>query len=437
MAFVRSIGRWAMTALIINCIIGSGIFGLPSELTRLVGRASPIAMLVGALVMSVIMACMAEVASQFSEAGGPYLYVRAAFGRFAALQVGWFWLLATIGGGAANANLFIGYLGGIWPWVGSGWGRATVMALLIAIPTAANYRGARSGANLSSVLTVAKLLPLLLLIALGLVHFRHQAQVISATDVVRPGWAAWLSALLLLIFPYGGYENALAPTGEVKEPSRTIPFALGAGLLICAVVYALVQFVTVITIGANPTEHPLAETASLLIGRGGAVFVAVAVMISTYGWISGNILNAPRIFYALAATGDAPARLAKLHPRFNTPALAIVVYAGLVWTLAATGSYLWVLALTAGSMMILYGGSCAALIRLRKLRPEAPALRVPFGPILAVISVSISLVLLTRLKAQQVLLMVVTALLAAANWWWAKRRAINRATPKKAVASQA
>jgi amino acid transporter len=216
MAFVRSIGRWAMTALVINCIIGSGIFGLPSELTRLVGRASPVAMLVGALVMSVIMACMAEVASQFSEAGGPYLYVRTAFGRFTGLQVGWFWLLATIGGGAANANLFINYLGGIWPWVGSGWGRPTAMALLIAFPTTANYRGARSGANLSSVLTVAKLVPLLLLIVLGLMHFRPQAQLISATDIVRPGWAAWLSALLLLIFPYGGYENALAPTGEIQ-----------------------------------------------------------------------------------------------------------------------------------------------------------------------------------------------------------------------------
>jgi amino acid transporter len=222
---------------------------------------------------------------------------------------------------------------------------------------------------------------------------------------------------------------------KYKEPSRTIPFALGAGLLICAVVYALVQFVTVITIGANATDHPLTETASVLIGRGGAVFVAVAVMISTYGWISGNILNAPRILYALAATGDAPARLAKLHPRFHAPTLAIVVYAGLVWTLAATGSYLWVLSLTAGSMMILYGGSCAALIRLRKLRPNLPALRVPFGSMLAVVSVAISLLLLTRLKPQQMLLMAVTALLATANWWWAKRQVASDPESKTALAA--
>jgi basic amino acid/polyamine antiporter, APA family len=434
-AFVRSIGRWAMTALIINCIIGSGIFGLPSELTRLVGRASPLAMLLGALVMAIIMACMAEVASQFSEAGGPYLYVRTTFGRFAALQVGWFWALAAVGGGAANANLFIGYLGGIWPWADKGWGRAAAMAVLIAVPTMANYRGARSGANLSSFLTVAKLLPLLLLIALGLTNLRQQPGFISASDV-HAGWSAWLSALLLLIFPYGGYENALAPTGEVNEPSRTIPFALGAGLLCCAVVYALVQYVTVITIGAHQTDHPLAETASVLIGRGGAVFVAVAVMISTYGWISGNILNAPRIFYALAATGDAPARLAKLHPRFHTPSLAILIYAILVWALASTGSYLWVLALTAGSMMILYAGSCAALIRLRKLRPASPGFRAPFGRTLAIISVGISLLLLTRLRPQQVLLMVLTGLLATANWWWAKRRAIKSAIREPALASK-
>ena len=103
MEFVRSIGRWAMIGLVINSIIGSGIFGVPSELIRLLGRASPLAMIVAALAMAVIMAAVTEVASQFSDPGGPYLYVRTAFGRFAGLQVGWFWLLAVVGGGAASA----------------------------------------------------------------------------------------------------------------------------------------------------------------------------------------------------------------------------------------------------------------------------------------------------------------------------------------------
>jgi APA family basic amino acid/polyamine antiporter len=214
-----------MTALVINCIIGSGIFGVSSELTRLLGRASPIAMVVAALAMAVIMVCVAEVASQFSEPGGPYLYVRTAFGRFAGMQLGWFHLLSTIGGGAANAALFMIYLAGILCWSGRGWQRLFVLTVLIFIPTVANYIGVRSGARLTNVLTVAKLLPLGLLIFLGVVRFGGRFELLRVSEITAPSGASWLSALLLLIFAYGGYENALIPTGEVKNPRRTVPFA--------------------------------------------------------------------------------------------------------------------------------------------------------------------------------------------------------------------
>ncbi len=156
MPFIRSIGRWTMTALVINAIIGSGIFGLPSELTRLLGRASPLAMLVAAFAMATMILCMAEVASQFSEAGGPYLYIRAAFGRFSSIQIGWFHLLGAIGGGAASAALFASYLAAFMPWVARGSNRALLLLILIAIPTAANYVGVRSGARLSTLLTLLK-----------------------------------------------------------------------------------------------------------------------------------------------------------------------------------------------------------------------------------------------------------------------------------------
>ena len=160
MAFVRAIGRWSLTALVINAIIGSSIFGMPSEITRLVGRASPLAMLLAALVISLIVACMAEVASQFTEAGGSYLYVRTAFGRFAGLQVGWFWLLTSMAAGAASANLFVQYLASIWPAAGHSVARIVIITVLIAIPTTVNYFGVRGGTYLSNILTVAKLLPI-------------------------------------------------------------------------------------------------------------------------------------------------------------------------------------------------------------------------------------------------------------------------------------
>jgi amino acid transporter len=420
-----------MTALVVNSIIGNSIFGLPGELTRLLGRASPLAMVAAGLIVAMIVACMAEVASQFTEAGGSYLYVRKAFGRFAALQVGWFGVFAVITGGAANATLFVLYLAGIWPAAGGRWSRIGIMAAVIVVPTVVNYFGVRRGANLSNVLTVAKLLPLVLLIVLGLAHFSGRpAQPFSMAEIAQPGLSAWLRALLLLIFAYAGFEFAVAPAGEIKDPARTVPFGLAAGLLICGAIYTLVQFVAVATIGASATQHPLADTASVLLRHGGSLFVAVAVMISTYAWISGSILSTPRIIYSFAANGDAPAAFARINSRFNTPDLAIVAYAVLMWVLAATGTYLWVVGVGAAALLIVYCLDCAALIRLRRIQPEAPALRIPFAPAMAVASIAISLALVSALNRHQALLIALTALLASANWWWSTRQAITESAAR-------
>jgi len=421
--FIRAIGRWTMTALVINCIIGSGIFGLPAELTRLLGRASPVAMLVAGLVMAVILGCMAEVASQFSEPGGAYLYVRTAFGRFAGLQVAWFGLLVDMAATAANASLFLTYFAGLLPWASHGWQRLVILSAVLLIPTLANYLGVRNGATLSNLFTLAKLVPLLLLAALGLLRFGRHFQMTRASEITSPGISAWLIALLLLIFAYGGSQNALVPLGEVRDPRRTVPFGLLTGLTACAAVYALLQFVTVATIGTSATERPLADVASALIRVGGATFVAIAVMISTYGRISAALLNTPRLACSLASQRDVPTAVGKLHPRFNTPTTAILLYAATLWLLAASGTFLWFAALAAGSATVIYASTCAALIRLRRLRPGADALRIPFGRALAVIGILISLALLTRLEARQVLLMGITALVAIGNWWWAHHRA--------------
>jgi basic amino acid/polyamine antiporter, APA family len=423
--FVRAIGRWTLTALVINSIVGASIFGLPSELNRLLGRASPVAMIVAAAIISIIVACMAEVASQFHQAGGSYLYVRTAFGRFAGLQVGWFWVLASIGGGAGCANLFVQYLGSIWEPVMRSGARIAIITLLIAAPTAANCIGVRSGARLSNVLTIAKLLPLCVLIVLGLVRFSQHPQIISVVEFTHPGSGAWLRALLLLTFAYSGFENSLAPGAELKDPRRTVPFALIAGVVVCAALYASVQFVTVATIGTKPTEHPLADVADLLLSHG-SLFVALGVMISTYGFISGDILTSPRIVYAFAETGDAPSFLGKVHSGFQTPAFAIIVYALLEWVLAVTGTFLWVAAIAGASSLILYSGVCAALIRLRRLEPQAQAFRIPCGRVLAVLAIGISLPLISALDRRQGLLMVATASLASLNWWWAKRRDVEK-----------
>jgi APA family basic amino acid/polyamine antiporter len=300
--------------------------------------------------------------------------------------------------------------------------RSLVLALLVSVPTVANYVGVRSGARLNNLLTIAKLTPLLLIITLGVARFGQHFEVIQPKEVTSPGWGAWLNALLLLMSAYAGSENALIPSGEVKNARTTIPFGLIAGLVGCIGIYTLVQFVTVATIGTNPTARPLAETASVLIGGIGRTFVTVAVMISTYGWVSGALLNVPRIACSLAAQGDAPTFLGQLHPNFNTPSIAIVLYAALVWLLATTGAYLGIVALSAGAVIVIYVGSCAALIRLRQVQPQVNALRIPCGQGFAVVAILVWLAVLARLDARGAFLMGITAAVAAANWWWAKRK---------------
>ncbi len=423
MDFVRSIGRWALAGLVINCIIGSGIFGIPSELIRRLGQASPLAMIAAGLAMATIMACYAEVASQFSAPGGSYLYVRTAFGRFAGLQIGWFDLLSGLGGAAASANLFVAYVAVMFPQVGHGFDRVAVLTGLIAVPLAANYRGARAGANVSSVLTVAKLAPLGILIALGLWRFGHAGQIIHPAEITAPGWKPWLEALLLVSFAYEGFEDAVVPAGEMKDPRRSVPFAIGTGLVVCMAAYTLLQFIAAATLGTRTTDQALAEVAAMLLGPGGQTFIAIAVMLSAYGYISAAILNAPRLASAFAENGDGPEWLGKLHPRFHTPALAIVIYAALLWVLAMTGTFLWALAIAVGASTIYYAAVCASLIRLRRMRPNADALRIPLGPVWAAAGIAFSLLLLTQVNAREGLLMLVTAAIAAANWWWAKRNA--------------
>ena len=173
----------------------------------------------------------------------------------------------------------------------------------------------------------------------------------------------------------------------------------------------------------------------MLLRRGGTLFVAVAVMISTYAWISGSIVSAPRIVYSFAANGDAPSSFARIDPRFHTPALAIVTYALLMWVLAASGTYLWVAAVGAAALLIVYSSVCASLIRLRRIQPEAPALRIQFGPVLALTSIAISAALISALNRHQALLITLTALLATGNWWWARRHVVNQADSTMTVAT--
>jgi len=420
-ALVRAIGRWSLSALIVNSMIGSAVFGLPSVVASLVGAVSPVAVLLAGAATAVMIACYAEVASQFAQAGGTYLYVRVAFGRLAGIQVGWLWLLAALTSRAAAASLFVIYVGEFWPRATHPIARFLILTMLVGILAAVNYRGVRAGAQVSNVFVVAKLLPLGIVGIAGAVYLVATHRMVPAATPPA-GAAAWLKAMLLLIFAYGGYEAALNPMSETKDPRRDVAPALFVALVAVVTVYTLIQW---IVIGVLPdpahSARPLADAAMILMGRGGAALIAIGALVSVLGYLSAGMLTGPRYVFALAEQGDFPSSFAAVHPKFRTPHFSILFFAIVIWLLALIGSFSWNVTLSAVARLFYLGLVCAALPVLRKKQPGAAAFQLPGGPVYAVVGVAICMVLFAGVDMRQSLILAATFSIAFLNWLLARR----------------
>jgi APA family basic amino acid/polyamine antiporter len=416
---IRAIGRWSLAALTINCIIGSGVFGLPSVISGFVGNASPFAWIFAALCTALVMACFAEVSSRFDQTGGVYLYSRAAFGRATGIAIAWFGWLTRLTAAAANANLFVIYLAEFWPTAKSTIPRLLVLSVLLIALTAVNYVGVSRGTLQSNLFTAAKLITLgaFIVASLFFLFFRHHAIAISLP--IGPP-AKWFHPILLLMFAYGGYETALMPGGEAKDPRRDYPFALLAALITCTAVYTLTQLAVISLLPqSSATDRPMAAAAQIVFGPWGAALVSIGVLVSTYGYLSANILGFPRILFAMAEHGDMPEVMARVHPRFRTPHVAIVIFAILLFGFSIAGGFRWNLFISAGARLIYYASVCLALPVLRRKRnvPEAK-FHLPMGNAIAVLAIGTSLMLFPKLdKAGLAVLGVVMLLIAANNFW--------------------
>ncbi|HUS19365.1 MAG TPA: APC family permease [Terriglobales bacterium] len=416
-------GRWSLVALVVNSIIGSAIFGLPGEVAALLGKYSPLGYLAAAAGVALVIATFAEVSSRFSGAGGPYLYAREAFGPFVGIQMAWLLWLVRLTAVASGANLFVTYLGEFWPAATDPVTRALVLTLLIGGLAAVNVRGAAAGAGLSNVFAISKLTPLAIFIVAGGAFLIFGSSAASFTAMTpKAGIQPWLEAVLILVFAYGGYESALVPMAEAKDPKRDAPFALFASLIICIVVYTLVQ---VVVMGLLPdpslTKRPLATAARVFWGTSGAVLMTAGALISLYGYLAANTLNTPRLTFALAEHRDFPQIFAQVHPRFRTPYVSIAFYATVVLTLSIIGTFKWNLMLSSVSRLFSYLIVFAALFVLRRRDGNAP-FHVPGGKVFAVLGALFSLALISQMGKGQVIVMLATAVLAWLTWLWAHGR---------------
>ena len=424
---VRAIGRWGLTALVINSVIGSGIFGLPAIVAAHLGHESPFAYLLAAAGIGIIMGCFAEVASQFRQAGGPYLYTRVAFGRLLGLEIAWIYWLMRLAAAAAAVNLLATYLAYFWPAAQRPVQRSLVGALTLLILAGVNVIGVSMGARLSSVFTIAKIAPLLLFAVAGLLYsFVHPAVSLVNQHAATAG--DWFDAAIVLLFAYGGFEGALVPMSEARDPRRDVPFAMLASFLSVTLIYILVQIV-VVRVLPDPaqTDRPLAMAAQVLLGPMGAAFIALSALLALFGYLSAQMVHVTRIPFALAKEGDLSPGFAAIHNRFRTPHVSILVFTGSVWVLAAVGSFRWNVVLSSVSRLITYGLVCAALLALRRKHPRAVAYRLPLGRVFAVIGIALMIVLFTRITREELAWIMATAIIALVNWLAVRRHATAHA----------
>ena len=423
---VRTIGRWSLAALMVNTMVGASIFGLPALIAARLGKWSPLGFLVAFAVIAIIAACMAEVASQFQDAGGPYLYTRVAFGRFLAIQNGWLTWLTRIAAVSAVANLFITYLAEFFPGVTKPFARAAVLILLIGFLAAVNYRGVTAGNQLSNVFTVTKVGLLAFFVIVGLAALALHSEIRVNPAPVHATSSSWFEAVLLMMYSYAGFDAALIASGETRNARKDIPVALFSAIAATTLLYVTVQYLVIHTIpNAGSSAAPVVDSARRFLPHWAVKIVAAGTLISAYGYLGANMLHTPRVTFAMGERGDFPAFFARIHPRFRTPHVSIAIFAALLLIFSIAGDFPGNAMLSIVSRLFVYGSVAAALPVLRKKHPNADAFRLPGGVFISALALLLTLVLVTRMHRGEFLVIAATAVLALANWLWARSRAIG------------
>lgn len=419
---VRNIGRWSLTALMINSIIGGGIFGLPALLAAKLGGLSPACCLGAGAGVLIIAACIAEVSSHYEETGGLYLYARDALGRFAGLLVAWLIWLTRIAAPAAVADLFCTYLTQFFPTAGTRLGGLLVLAVLLGHLAILNYIGVKAGKSVSNVFTGAKVgfLFFFALAGLFVLLVKPEARVPLSLPAVSA--RNWFDAILLLVYGYGGFEGALVVGGESSDPKRDTPIALLFALVAVSILYTVIQYVTIATLpDAASSVRPLSDAAKHFLGPTGATVMALAALVSAYGYLSANLLHSTRITFAMAQQGDFPAVLAAIHPKYRTPYFSIMLYAVMVFVFAALGNFQWNAVLSAVSRLATYGAMALAVPVLRRRGTGKAQFLLPAPYLFAGLALLFSMVLLTQMGKGEFYVVGTTCAMALIHWIFLRR----------------
>jgi len=391
---IRGIRKWDLVALLINSIVGAGIFGLPSKVYALTQTYSLFAFLVCAVVVTMIILCFAEVSSRFSRTGGPYLYAHESFGPAVGFVVGWLTWITRMTAFATICNLLVTYSGHFWPAATSVPWRPMIITGVIAGLATLNHTGIRQTAIFSNIFTIGKLIPILIFIVIGLFFIDFKNYSLET----KPRMDDFAVSVLLLFYAFSGFESSTIAAGEVQEPQRTFPFALGVGIGIVVTLYLLIQ---VVCIGTLPdlanSERPLADASKRFLGEAGASLITVGALISMIGTLNSSFLGGTRMLFAISERGQLPQILSATHRRFHTPSVSILITAAVILVVTLSNTFMSALAIATTTRLIAYGITCAGLPVLRRKEKDLPAtFTVPAGIVVPIFAALFCLVLISE-----------------------------------------
>lgn len=418
----RVIGVSGLSLSIVNFTIGAGIFVLPAIVSINMGAFGILAYLFCGMLMACVMLCYAEIGSRVTSSGGTYAYVEAAFGSFAGYIINWLYFFAySILGSAALMNIVADSLAVIFPVFSNFLVRATLFFLLIGFMMLMNVRGAKEGIGFVKLITIIKLLPLFAIIIFGLSYVKSS----NLNWEHLPPVKIFGDTTLILFFAFIGFDGALGVSGEIKNPKRTVPFSILIGGLLLLTVYILLQLVTQGVLGsqiATFKDAPLAAVAEKIVGPVGATILLITAAVSCFGNVSADILSTPRSLFAGANDGLFPKFLGKVHPKFATPYIAVIIYGSLILVFSVSGGFKQLAILSSASVLLIYLAVILSTIKLRRKKQEVSekSFRVPGGLIIPIIGIVAIAALLFSLSKFEIISVAVFISLVAVLYFITK-----------------
>lgn len=399
----RSIGVFGLACSVINITIGTGIFVLPALVAEHLGAAAVLCFLICGALIFLIALCFAEVGSKVTGNGGTYAYIETAFGPFAGfLANNIFWISCCLSD-AAVANGLSQTLAYFFPALDTTL-RALFFLVLFGGMAWLNILGAKNGVKFMIVTTIAKLIPLLLLVIFGLTQISFaNLEWKHSIDFSNVG-----AATLILFYAFLGIENAVTNSGEFKNPARVVPLGILSGLSFVLLLYISIQLVTQGILGdelSSFKDAPLAEISRQIFGYTGIALVTIGAAVSMTGSISAAILAIPRVLFAGARDGIFPKFLGHIHPKYFTPNKAIIVYAAIDYLLAVFGAFKQLIILATATVLLIYLGVVLASIKLRykKMQDVGRTFRIPGGLTVPVLAAATIIWLLFGLSKKEII----------------------------------